>query len=77
MSGACGEEMTPLKNILQDARWTLPPAAEQIRQIAAAVGVTAEVMQVDSRFAAWDALQAEADADLGESPYQTRQEVGV
>jgi hypothetical protein len=77
MSGACGEEMTPLKNILQDARWTLPPAAEQIRQIAAAVGVTAEVMPQEARFAAWDALQAAADAELGEAPYQTRANLGL
>jgi hypothetical protein len=66
-----------LKNIIQDARWTLSPAAEQIPQIAAAVGVTAEVMQVDPRFAAWDAMQAEAEAELGEAPYQTRASLGL
>jgi len=43
--------MTPLKNIAQE-RWTLPPPAEHIHQIAAAVGVTAEVMTQDT--AAWD-----------------------
>ena len=70
--------MTPLKNIIQE-RWELPPPAEHIQAIAAAVGVTAEVMTQDTAamFAAWDALQAKADAELGEAPWQTRREVGV
>jgi hypothetical protein len=70
--------MTPLKNIIQE-RWTLPPPAEHIQAIIVhlKLDVTAEVMPQEARFAAWDALQAAADADLGESPWQTRQEVGV
>jgi hypothetical protein len=64
-----------LKNIIQE-RWQLPPA-EHIHQIAADYGVTAEVMEQVARFAAWDALQAAYEAELGESPWQTRELVGV